>query len=224
MLPPFTSDQFFDVFRRYNESVWPAQLLLIALGLFCAFAAYRANVRRSWHWAQLTLVLLAALWLWTGFVYHKVFFGTITTAGEVFGSIFIAEAALLLISVTQSGWVFDRASRASAIAGATLLVYALVLYPALGMFLGHRYPEAPTFGTPCPTTIFTFGIFCLLPASIPRFAIAIPVLWSVIASYAALGFGVHEDLGLLVAAVAALVVIHHETHRLHRTPVARLAV
>jgi len=37
--------------------------------------------------------------------------------------------------------------------------------------------------------IFTFGIFCLLPANTPRFAVAIPVLWALISSYAALGFG-----------------------------------
>lgn len=91
----------------------------------------------------------------------------------------------------------------------------------LGFAHGQRYPAAPTFGAPCPTVIFTFGVFCLLPASIPRFAIAIPVLWACIGSYAAFGFRVHEDLGMIVAAITAIVVIHHATHR---TSVARLAV
>ena len=33
---PFTAEQFFDVFRRYNESVWPAQLALNAIALITA--------------------------------------------------------------------------------------------------------------------------------------------------------------------------------------------
>jgi len=220
MDPPFTTGQFLDVFRRYNEAVWPAQVALIAVALAAAFAAYRANVRRSWRWAQVSILLLAALWSWTGIVYHKHFFAALTPAGQTFGSLFIAQAGLLVITAWQNGSSFARASRASRVAGAAIVVYALLVYPALGMLVGHRYPLMPTFGTPCPTTIFTFGIFCLFPSSIPRFAMAIPVLWAVAGSYAAVGFGVREDLGLLVAAVAAIVAIHHDTS----APAARFAV
>lgn len=28
---PFTTEQFFDVFRAYNTAVWPAQLVLVVL-------------------------------------------------------------------------------------------------------------------------------------------------------------------------------------------------
>jgi len=94
------------------------------------------------------------------------------------------------------------------------LAFQLLVYPAVGHALGHRYPVVPTFGTPCPMTIFTFGIFCLLPSSIPRFAMVIPVLWAVVGSYAAFGFGMVEDVGLIGAAVLAIVLIHHEPHRL----------
>ena len=221
MPPPFTAEEFFDVFRRYNEAVWPAQIGLIAVGLFVAFAAYRANARRSCRWAQVAIVLLAALWLWSGIVYHRMFFASITPAGKVFGSLFIAQAGLLLISLFANGSTFQPTSRTNGIVSFALIGYALLLYQMLGLALGQRYPAMPTFGAPCPTTIFTFGVFCLLPASIPRFAIVVPVLWTLIASYAAFGFGVHEDLGLIVAAVTAIVVIHHETHR---PRVVRLAV
>lgn len=213
MHPPFTAEQFFAVFRRYNEAVWPAQIGLIAAGLFTAFAAYRANARRSWPWTRVALALLAALWLWSGVVYHKMFFASMTPAGEIFGSLFIAQAGLLLLCLWQNGSALEPTSRASIVVSLVLIAYALLLYPLLGLAAGQRYPALPTFGVPCPTTIFTFGIFCLLPALIPRFAIAVPVLWTLIASYAAFGFGVHEDLGLIVSAVTAMIVLHHETHR-----------
>jgi hypothetical protein len=221
MRPPFTADQFLDVFRRYHEAVWPAPVALTILGLFIAFAAYRADLRHSWRWARTAMVLLAALWLWTGIAYHKGFLATLTPAGAVFGSLFIAQAGLLLISATQNGAWLERASRGSLVTGTLLIVYAFVLCPALGLLLGHRYPFAPSFGTPCPTTIFTFGIFCLLPASIPRFALAIPVLWAAVGSTAAVELGMREDAGLVVAAIAAIVMIHHETR--HQAPIARTA-
>ena len=210
---PFTAEQFFDVFRRYNESVWPAQLALNGIALITAAAAYRANARRSWRWAQAAIVLLAALWLWTGIIYFKTFFASITPAGEIFGSLFIAEAGLLLLSTWEAGGSFVPATRSNAVLAAMVIAYALLVYPLLGFALGHRYPDAPTFGAPCPVVLFTFGVFCLLPSSIPRFAIAIPVLWVIVSSYAAFGFGMREDLGLIVAAIAAMVVIHHATHR-----------
>jgi hypothetical protein len=213
MHPPFTTEQFFEVFRRYNEAVWPAQFALIAVGALSVFAVDRANVRRSWRWAQVALVLLSALWLWSGAIYLKHFFATLTLAGQTFGSLFIAEAGLLLIAAWGSGSTFERPSRSATVAGLSLLAYALLIYPALGMLLGQRYPAAPTFGVPCPTTIFTFGIFCLLPASIPRFAMVIPLLWAVIGVYAAFGFGVREDLGLAVSAIVAILVMYHERHR-----------
>ena len=95
---------------------------------------------------------------------------------------------------------------------ACIIAYALLFYPILGFVLGHRYPTTPTFGAPCPVVIFTFGVFCVIPASIPRFAIAIPVLWTLLGSYAAFGFAVREDLGLVAAAMIAIVVIHRATH------------
>ena len=219
MDPPFTAAQFFDVFRRYNESVWPAQLVLNVIALVTAAAAYRANARRSWRWARAAMVLLAALWLWTGIIYFKTFFVSITPAGEIFGSFFIAEAGLLLLSTWQSG-SFVPATRSNIVVAALVIAYALLLYPMLGFALGQRYPAAPTFGAPCPVVIFTFGVFCLLPASIPRFAIAIPVLWALFGSYAVFGFRVHEDLGMIVATITAIVVIHRATHRTNVTGLA----
>ena len=218
---PFTTEQFFDVFRRYNEAVWPAQIALMGVGLFTAFAAYRANARRSWRWARVALLLLAMLWLWSGIVYHKMFFATITPAGEIFGSLFLAQAGLLLLCLWQNGSTLEPVAPANVIVSFVLVAYAMLVYPLVGLALGQQYPALPAFGAPCPTTIFTFAVFCLLPAIIPRFAIAVPILWTFIASYAAFGFGVYEDLGLIVAAVTAIVFIHHETRRLH---VTRLAV
>ena len=220
MQPPFTAEQFFDVFRRYNEAVWPAQVALNVIGVLAAAAAYRANARRSRSWARAAVVLLAGLWLWTGIVYFKMFFATITPAGQIFGSFFIAEAAVLLLCAWETGPRLEPASPASLAVSGFILVYALLLYPIVGIAAGQQYPALPTFGAPCPLTIFTFGLLALFPSSISRVAIAVPVLWVAISSYAAFGFSVYEDFGLLAAAIAAIVVMHQETRRSHVAPLA----
>ena len=91
--------------------------------------------------------------------------------------------------------------------GAFLILYAMVLYPILGYFFGHAYPKAPSFGLPCPTTIFTLGLLLWTKPGLPKSVLIIPVLWSVIGFSAALTLGIAEDTGLLVAGVAVTVLI-----------------
>ena len=90
--------------------------------------------------------------------------------------------------------------------GAFLVGFALILYPLVGYFQNHTYPASPTFGLPCPTTIFTFGVF-LWSSGLPRAALIIPGLWSLIGFSAALTLGVTEDISLLVSALIAIPMI-----------------
>lgn len=212
MQAPFSAEEFLSVFRHYNLAVWPAQVALLLVAIACAASAYHAALKHSWRSGQVALVLLSTLWFWTAFVYHRMFFVEISRAGRIFGSLFVAQGVLLLLSLWENGKAAAPLSRANLVAGTSILVYALVLYPAVSAWSGHHFPSAPTFGAPCPVTIFTFGIFCLIPAKIPKFAQLVPVLWTVIASGVVLAFGMHEDLGLIGAAIAALLVLQHTGH------------
>jgi hypothetical protein len=70
--------------------------------------------------------------------------------------------------------------------------------------LGREFPEMPTFGLPCPTTIFTLGMLAFLAAPFPRYVFVIPITWALIGSQAAFRLGVYEDFGLLVAGLAGV--------------------
>lgn len=83
------------------------------------------------------------------------------------------------------------------------MAFALVVYPALGVLVGHRYPASPTFGLPCPTTIFTVSVLLLTASDTPRWVYVAPVVWSVIGASAAFILGVYQDLGLVVSGLAA---------------------
>jgi hypothetical protein len=90
--------------------------------------------------------------------------------------------------------------------GSIVILYGLLIYPILGHAIGHVYPGNPTFGAPCPTTIFTFGIL-LWSVGLPRYVLIIPTLWSIIGFFAAVSLGIREDIGLLVAGLAGCTVI-----------------
>ena len=200
---PFTLEQFLDVFRRYNESVWPGQWLLLAAGVAAVALAMRGNRRSS----GIAGALLAALWLWMGIVYHLLFFRSINPAAVLFGTAFIAQGLLFAwLGAWRGRILLAPRADAAGMAGGTLVVYALAIYPLLGATLGHAYPASPTFGLPCPTTILTLGLLLWARPGLPGVAYIVPVLWSAVGTSAAVRLGMREDLGLLAAGVATMIV------------------
>lgn len=202
---PFGTEQFFDVFRRYNEAVWPAQLLLYLLAAFALVSAWRGG---SEDRSRRTSVALAALWAWMGLVYHIGFFRAINPAALAFGAAFVFQAALLLwYGVRRNTLMFRRPAGIRGAAAVVLVVYSLALYPLLGAAFGHRYPESPTFGLPCPTTIFTLGLLLSARRRVPWPVFVIPFAWAAVGTVAAVQLGVPEDFGLAGAGIVTLAVL-----------------
>ena len=86
--------------------------------------------------------------------------------------------------------------------------YAAILYPLIGLATGHHYPETPMFGvTPCPVTIFTFGLLLFTVRPVPRWLLVIPFIWSLIGGSAAILLNVPQDWLLLASGCIALPLI-----------------
>ena len=79
-------------------------------------------------------------------------------------------------------------------------MYALA-YPFLTMALGHGYPEAPTFGVPCPTAILTIGVLITARGRLPVTLTIVPIVWSFIGGSAAALLSVPTDYVLLSAGI-----------------------
>jgi hypothetical protein len=145
-------------------------------------------------------IVLSFFWLWMGIVYHLIFFSTINKAAYFFGALFIVQGILFTVwGVFKNSLSFEYQKSTNNIAGIILLLYALIIYPVLGYNLGHAYPYSPTFGLPCPTTIFTFGLLLFTNKKIPVYLLIIPLFWSVVGFTAALTLTIYEDIGLLIA-------------------------
>ena len=209
---PFTIEQFFGVFTRYNQAVWPMQAVLIAMAVACIAFLYSGRDGSSRQIAK----LLAALWAWMAIVYHFQHFTRINPAAWLFGAVFLLGAFVFVwYGVVKRRLVFRPASGARGATGIALMVFALVIYPAIGYAIGRRYPAIPTFGLPCPTTIFTLGLL-LFAERAPRPVYLVPLLWSAVGSLAAFHLGVYEDLALLAGGLAVLVFLGSE-RRQHAT-------
>jgi hypothetical protein len=198
---PFTTEQFFRVFAEYNTAVWPLQILLLVIALVGVGFLFRPQHAGG----RLVSFVLALLWLWMAIVYHFFFFSRINPAALLFGSAFMVEGALLVwIGVVRRKVVFRAVSGAGPWVGVGLLMFAMIVYPVWGYLLGQRFPAFPTFGLPCPTTIFSIGVLMFAEPASTRVLLIVPVLWTFIGALAAFSLGVTEDLSLLVAGVVGM--------------------
>ena len=201
---PFTVEQFFGVFRDYNLAVWPAQVLLVALAM-AALVLVVAPQRRS---GVAISSILAFLWAWMALAYHLAFFSSINPLAYAFAGLSLAGAGIFFWQgVVRHRLEFKLSANARTAVGLGLVFFSLVLYPLWSYYAGHRYPALPTFGLPCLTTLFTIGLLAFLVAPYPRSLFVIPVLWCFVGAQAAFLFDVPQDLGLIVAGVAGIVLL-----------------
>lgn len=178
------------------------QFVLLALAVLCVVFLLS---RREWASRQVAK-LLAALWAWMAVVYHFQHFAKINPAAWAFGVLCLFGAfAFVWYGVVKKTLVFRPEGGARGVAGWVLIAFALVIYPTIAYAAGHRYPAMPTFGLPCPTTIFTLGLLLFAALPVPRLVLAAPLLWAAIGSVAAFQLGVVEDLALLAAGIVAAV-------------------
>jgi hypothetical protein len=202
---PFTIEQFYSVFVQYNNTVWPMQIVLYGVAVAILFLLARGRPAES----RFISGLLAFLWVWTAVTYYFLSFTRISPSGWLIGAVLLAGGLWL-------GWVGGFRNRIQfglrwdlrGAIGILLVFYSLVAYPLIGLAIGHRYPAMPTFGLPCPVTIFTVGALMLTTAPVRRSVFVVPAVWGLFGGTSATFFlGVYQDAGLLVAGVISLVAL-----------------
>lgn len=206
MTLPFTVEQFYAVFRGYNAAVWPAQVVLVALAMVAiGLVAMRRGAARWRHSDVAVAAILTFLWAWLALVYHLAFFATINPLAYAFAGVSLAGAGVLLWhGVIRRRLVFGATQTLRGVAGVALIAFSLVGYPLWAIAAGHPWPDLPTFGLPCPTTLFTVGMLALLAEPYPKSVLVVPVLWSLVGAQAAFLLDVQQDLSLIAGAAIGL--------------------
>lgn len=205
MRVPFSADDFFAVFEHYNSDVWPLQLFFYALAIIAVIGLIMKSEKAS----QMINQLLAALWLWMGIVYHIKYFAPINPAAYFFGGMFIIQGLIFAhaaLNKTKLEYRFNLTSL-QGILGVGFIAYGMVFYPVLNQMSGITFPASPTFGLPCPTTIFTFGLLLMATHKLTWYISIIPFLWSLIGFSAALTLSIGQDVVLGITGVIFMFVV-----------------
>ncbi len=199
MNPPFTITDFLAVFAAYNAAIWPFHLVAYGLGLVAIAAIFVPRPRLE----RLAFAALAVFWAVTGIGYHLMFFSRINPIAPVFAAFFVLQGILFLASAMRPGDLRVHLGQDfRSIAGLMTIVYALAVYPVLGILAGHGLMAGPMFGVaPCPTTIFTIGLLLVARGAWVIWLSIIPILWSLIGLAAAIQLGIPEDLAMPVAGI-----------------------
>ena len=198
-----TNAQILAAFESYNLDIWPMQAVAYLLGIVALFF----SVKRTQGSGRITSAILSFLWLWTGVVFCVFYFVPIFAPGYGMGVLMIIQGAMFLAAALRPRLSFRFESGVYSTIGILFIAYAMIGYPVVGHFVGHDYPRTLPFGlVPCPTTVFTFGLFMLSEKKTSRYFLVIPILFT-ISAVVPVSRGIPEDIGLMIAGVIGTVMI-----------------
>ena len=196
----FSPQVYWRLFALENESVWPAQPVVLAAAALLALSFIWGR-RPSGRWLG---PVLGAAWLWTGWHFVALRYGTVNWVAPTLAWGFYVEAALLVGLGLSGRIVFPRQGR-SAWFGIGLLATALV-WPVLAPLDGRLWREAEVVAiAPDPTAIATLALLALAERSRWTALLCIaPVLWLAISTLTLVTMGTWQGWAVLAALLAGL--------------------
>jgi hypothetical protein len=205
VLHPFSRMRFLDAYARYNEAIWPAQIVALLLGLLIVALL----VTGSRTFVRLASWALSLMWVWTGIVCHWLYFAAINKMAILFCVAFVFQG-LLFAFVGQRAAKLHQPLKfdAPTILGVTYVGYSLIAYPLISLSKGVGMSQIPAFGvTPNMLALFTIGILLMADRLFPRSLWYIPVLWTLVGGTTAFLLGMPQDWFLLASGPLALLAV-----------------
>ena len=200
---PFSIEEFLLVLESYNLAIWPFQIftyILVILVLFFSFKPTKYSLK-------IVLAILSFIWFFTGIVFCLLYWAPSHIFGYIFGIFCVLQGLMLLYSIYRSDITIGTRDITFTLIGILFVLYAIIGYHILGYYLGHIYPKFFAVGlVPCPTTIFTFGIFLIINKKIPIKYFIIPLIISS-GGFLAAYKGIYEDIGLIIAGILTIILI-----------------
>jgi hypothetical protein len=171
----FSPRTYYRTIELYNQAIWPAQLVGLAIGL--AIVALVVSNRR--HRDRIIAALLAACWLWIGWAFLYQRYAQINWVAGWFAAAFALEALLLVGVGVIAGRMAFQPARGRAFWMAIALVVIIVLgYPFLAPLSRRSWTTAEVFGVAAdPTALLTVAVFALVRGRLRWLVLVVPLLW-----------------------------------------------
>lgn len=204
MLNALSDAHLRELFALYNQRIWPMQVELYLVGILTVVLAFLDRPWRRWIPRAVSLSV-AALWLWAGFAYGlAVMVPDRQGAWSTVALFFAGASALAWYGGVGGRLTFRSPDPVRSVVGIACVVYALAADPALLLLRGAELVDAASFGLPGTIALFTLGILMHADRPLPWTLLAAPMLWAAISVLGVGGESIVHALGLLAAAIAAM--------------------
>ena len=208
----FSLEEFLVVLESYNLDIWPLQIIAYVLILLVLFI----SLKPAKYSPKIILAALSFFWLFTGIVFCFIYWAPSHIFGYIFGICCTAQGLLFFYSLFRSDITIGLPSKTIMLIGILFILYAMIGYQILGYYLDHIYPKFFAVGlVPCPTSIFTFGLFVMMNTKIPIKYVAIPFMIS-LGGFLAVYNGIYEDIGLIILGIWGTILIIKRNSQIER--------
>ncbi len=171
----FTPEVYLRLFVRFNEAVWPMQLVALVAGLAIPILLTRPTVLAR----KLAVVLLALAWIVTGLGFMAEYYAPINWPVSYFAYAFVAQA--MVLAAVAGVWQPPVRLAPGHGPGGTLLglwLLVLVVLPWLTVAATGELAALALFGlTPDLTATGSLLLAPLLPRARRWLVILLPLVW-----------------------------------------------
>lgn len=202
---PYSADALFAQFEHYNFAIRPVPALALLLIGMILYLAVRSRQDRS----HLIFAALGAGWLWTGTVYHQMFFADLNFAAPVYGALFIFQGVLLLwLGAVRRGFAVRFDGSIDAWIGVGSVIAAACALPLADWLQGAGWTDArlPLIA-PGATAGVTVGVLLMTSGRWRWCLLIIPVLWTFVAGGHAWVLDIRQDYVLPAIGLLALLLL-----------------
>ncbi len=170
----FSRETYYRLFERFNQALWPWQLVLLVVGLGMVALARRRDPTSRLG----TVAAVALCWALVAWLFHWERFREIHLAAGFFAAAFVLEAVLLLVWGVRRAHTPPGADRLDPV-GVWIMLFGMMVQPLIGPLLGRPWSSLEWFGAaPDPTISVTLGLLLAARGRWPLWCI--PVFYALV--------------------------------------------
>jgi hypothetical protein len=174
-LIPYSAEVYQGLFTYYYQTISPVHIVALGIGLFL----FVLSARYSKRGGLIAQMVMAALWVWNGIVFHSQFLADLNWAAQYFGYAFIAQGALIAVYAFAQRDVIYKPNPGTRVASCVLIVLAMTFSPAVAAVLETPISQSQLFGvTPLTIILASVGTSLVMYQRPPLILWIIPILWS----------------------------------------------